>query len=160
MMISPAVYHQELVSLLGDAPPELYIVGRIDPQLQPLLADVSTHCYADISGCLDAAERLQSASILMMICTDSIDTLPHQLGTICQRFPNQVLIELQHNTSDEAAAQVFRQVCFAMGFRQALHCVSDTTEYQLYEYRLKNYKQAPDWLNSRFWAHPERFNTR
>lgn len=159
-MISPALYHQELVSLLGDAPSELCIVGQIDPQLRQLLADASTHSYADISGCLDAAERLQSASILMMIRTDSIDTLPNLLGTICQRFPSQVLIELQHEVTDKTAEQAFRQVCFATGFRRALHSVSDATEYQLYEYRLKNYKQAPEWLNSRFWAHPERFNTR
>jgi len=27
-----------------------------------------------------------------------------------------------------------------------------------YEYRLSEYKRAPDWLNARFWANPERFS--
>jgi len=30
-------------------------------------------------------------------------------------------------------------------------------ENRWYEYRLSHYKQAPDWLNARFWANPERF---
>ena len=166
-MSSLARYHQELVALLGDSPAPLYIVGQCDPQLQALLADVSTnactdartHVYADIDRCLEA-DVMPSASILLMIRADAVDTLATGLGIICQRFPNQVLIELQHDANDKSSAQACRDACFAMGFRQALNSVSDGLEYQLYEYRLKNYKRVPDWLNSRFWANPERFNIR
>ena len=31
-------------------------------------------------------------------------------------------------------------------------------EAVLYEYRLRDYKQPPDWLNARFWANPARFD--
>ena len=160
MLVSPENYHQALVTLLDIPAVELCIVGQLNPALQQLLVEASTHSYADTRQCLEADAAKPSSSILMMIQVDAIDTLPNQLGPICQRFPNQVLIELQHDPDDKTAALNFRQACFAMGFRQALHAVSDGAEYQLYEYRLKNYKQVPDWLNSRFWANPERFNTR
>ncbi len=159
-MVSRETYLRELVALLGAAPAQLCTVGQVNPALHPLLTDTTVRPYDDLAHCLDANTGTQSASVLMMIQTDAIDTLPKQLGALCQRFPNQVLIELQHEQEDKPAAHEFRQACFALGFRQALHSVSDGTEYQLYEYRLKNYKQAPDWLNSRFWANPERFNTR
>ena len=28
----------------------------------------------------------------------------------------------------------------------------------MFEFRLHDYKQRPDWLNARYWAHPERFD--
>ena len=159
-MLSPDVYHQELVALLGSTAKELYVIGQLNPALRQLLLDANVHSYVDIKQCLEVDASRQPSSVLMMIQPDAIDALPNRLGTICRRFPNQVLIELQHDMNDKTAALDFKQVCFAMGFRQALHSVSDGSEYQLYEYRLKNYKQAPEWLNSRFWANPERFNTR
>ncbi|MEE9333601.1 MAG: DUF6231 family protein [Granulosicoccaceae bacterium] len=159
-MISRQLYHQELVALLDSPAVELCTVGQINPQLQQLLLDTTVYSYVDIKQCLEPDTSMPASSVLMMIRPDAIDTLPILLGTVCQRFPNQVLIELQHDINDKTAALEFRQVCFAMGFRLALRSASDGSEYQLYEYRLKNYKQAPDWLNSRFWAHPERYNTR
>lgn len=157
-MLSPEDYHQQLVTLLAGPMAELFVIGQLNPALRQLLVDVNVRSFADIRQCLEAEASMQPSSVLMMIQTDAIDTLPNLLGTICRRFPNQVLIELRHALNDKTVALDFRQTCFAMGFRQALHSVSDGSEYQLYEYRLKNYKQAPEWLNSRFWANPERFN--
>lgn len=114
--------------------------------------------FPDIDAFLGDDRTLQpSARIFVSISASSIDKLTACIGTVCQRFPEQVLIELQHSANDKSAAQAFHLDCFSLGFRHALQSAHDGTEYQLYEYRLKNYKQAPDWLNSRFWAHPERF---
>ena len=159
-MHSPEVYHQELVALLDSPAAELCVIGQLSPALQQHLGNAKVHSHDDIQQFLEADASMQPPSVLVLIQADVIDTLPSQLGTICQRFPNQVLIELQYDPNDKTAALNFRQACFAMGFRRALNMVSDGSEYQLYEYRLKNYKQAPDWLNSRFWANPERFNIR
>lgn len=35
---------------------------------------------------------------------------------------------------------------------------SATARYYLYHFALETYKQAPDWLNSKYWAHPERYD--
>jgi hypothetical protein len=61
----------------------------------------------------------------------------------------RILLAVQPDCAlDEAA---FR----ALGFTLA---VSDTTSnLRLYDYDLATYKTVPDWLNARYWAHPERW---
>lgn len=43
----------------------------------------------------------------------------------------------------------------ALGFECELHDPADGTRIQAYD--LATYKPVPDWLNARFWAHPERW---
>jgi hypothetical protein len=44
----------------------------------------------------------------------------------------------------------------ALGF--SLCATGGATEnLRIYEYNLATYKAVPDWLNARFWAHPERW---
>jgi hypothetical protein len=43
----------------------------------------------------------------------------------------------------------------ALGFTLSLNDPADRT--RVYHYDLDVYKTVPDWLNSRFWAHPERW---
>jgi hypothetical protein len=61
----------------------------------------------------------------------------------------RILLAVQPDCAlDEAA---FR----ALGFTLA---VTDTvSNLRLYDYDLATYKTVPDWLNARFWAHPERW---
>ncbi len=158
-MLEPDEYEQQLTDLLSDPiPKEVVVVGevsaaRVDAARWPIKE------FHDLTQCIDGVSQIQAqSSLLLTITPDRIDTTARLLGRACQLFPQQVLIELQHNTGDKTASQSFRETCFAMGFRHALQGVSDVTEYQLYEFRLKNYKQAPDWLNARFWANPERYN--
>jgi hypothetical protein len=49
---------------------------------------------------------------------------------------------------DEAA---FR----ALGFMQSATDTTDT--FRIFHYDLDTYKTVPDWLNARYWAHPERW---
>lgn len=43
----------------------------------------------------------------------------------------------------------------ALGFVVSL--VDSAQDLRIYDYDLDTYKSVPDWLNSRFWAHPERW---
>lgn len=36
-------------------------------------------------------------------------------------------------------------------------CASFTHGYALYRFNIYDYKDTPDWLNARYWAHPERW---
>jgi len=47
-----------------------------------------------------------------------------------------------------------RQNLFALGF----YGVDIGQGGQLYAYSLRGYKSVPDWLNAKYWAHPERWN--
>jgi len=53
-------------------------------------------------------------------------------------------------TLDEAA---FR----ALGFMQSATDKADTV--RIFHYDLDTYKTVPDWLNARYWAHPERWKS-
>ena len=53
-------------------------------------------------------------------------------------------------TLDEAA---FR----ALGFMQSATDKTDTV--RIFHYDLDTYKTVPDWLNARYWAHPERWKS-
>lgn len=46
----------------------------------------------------------------------------------------------------------------ALGLRLLQQYSVDTDSYHLYYFDLYDYKTTPDWLNSRFWANPERWN--
>lgn len=61
----------------------------------------------------------------------------------------RILLAVQKNCAlDE---QMFR----ALGFTLS---ATDTAEnLRIYDYDLATYKTVPDWLNARFWAHPERW---
>lgn len=43
----------------------------------------------------------------------------------------------------------------ALGF--TLYATDTTENLRIYDYDLATYKTVPDWLNARFWAHPERW---
>lgn len=43
----------------------------------------------------------------------------------------------------------------ALGF--SLSATDPTENLRIHEYDLATYKTVPDWLNARFWAHPERW---
>ena len=45
----------------------------------------------------------------------------------------------------------------ALGFMQSATDSTDNT--RIFHYDLANYKTVPDWLNARYWAHPERWTS-
>lgn len=50
-------------------------------------------------------------------------------------------------------ADMFRALGFTL-------CATDAANnMNLYDYDLDTYKTVPDWLNARFWAHPERWKS-
>ena len=48
-----------------------------------------------------------------------------------------------------------RQAFLAIGYDTL--GVDETDQVTIYQFDLSTYKQVPDWLNARYWAHPERW---
>jgi hypothetical protein len=63
----------------------------------------------------------------------------------------RILLAAQPDCALDAAA--FR----ALGFMLSATDPADAT--RVFHYDLDTYKTVPDWLNARYWAHPERWNT-
>lgn len=64
------------------------------------------------------------------------------------RAPRLLLVAFPDCSLDEAAF-------LALGFVRLSHDAA--TGVRLHAFDLDTYKPAPDWLNARFWAHPERW---
>ncbi len=78
------------------------------------------------------------------------------LGLACRASPRLLLVE--HTTGDSDESLLDDEQFFAFGFRVVEKIDAGGRRGVLYAYSLSDYKQAPDWLNARFWAHPERFD--
>lgn len=61
----------------------------------------------------------------------------------------RILLAVRENCALDAA--MFR----ALGF--TLSATDAAENLRIYDYDLATYKTVPDWLNARFWAHPERW---
>jgi len=141
----------------ADKPVRIAVLGRCDEALlEQLRGACSCTVFATVKACAAAplVERQADLALLMMPASSlSIDTT---LGLACRLFPQRLLVHIGKNSLQLPARRFF-----ALGFRQLKLNVrrevdSDFSE-TLYEYRLSDYKQPPEWLNARFWANPERF---
>lgn len=80
------------------------------------------------------------------------------LGEACRHFSARLLVELRHESGDPETGMQAATRLFAFGFRRLGDIDASDSRLTWYEYSLRNYKPAPDWLNARFWANPERFD--
>ena len=62
--------------------------------------------------------------------------------------PRLLLVEGSDYALD---AEAFRALGFSLCFND------DAENLNIYDYDLATYKPVPDWLNARYWAHPERW---
>ncbi len=110
-----------------------------------------------------ALELAASAGIALAYLAPSDVPLDWRLGNLCRTFPKGVVVELSLQvaaTDEQFFAYGFRK--FANHASQGDERVAGLGEFQrdsrCFEFQLSNYKLVPDWLNARFWAHPERFH--
>jgi predicted deacetylase len=99
-------------------------------------------------------DELQNASCALALAIDALNGLDaqraqHLISQTRLYAAPRILIAAQLDCAlDEAA---FR----ALGFMQL---DTDATEnIGLYYFDIETYKMVPDWLNARYWAHPERW---
>jgi len=151
--------------LLAAQPARVIIVG--EPPIAPWWHEPAAegtpqvHSFATLAQCLsdlpadeqsEAGEQTGHCAALMNFDADpeaSADRdLAAELGQAVRRFPDRLIISVETNEPDDAAF-------FAFGFRRLQ--LGDQRSIRLFEYCLSEYKQAPDWLNARYWANPERY---
>lgn len=148
---------QALAALLAQhAPARLLQVGQ-----SPLPA---LEAYAEGSGCLLARtdrvplpEPLAGQRFDLAVVADCLEHLPHRTGL-------ELLGGLRNLNSsrlavlvDLAAAPWRETDFFALALQAAERFQRDGQTLTLFTYDLMDYKQAPDWLNAKFWANPQNF---
>lgn len=142
--------------VLGDKPARVVLIGA---PAQVLADALISHCecqhFDTVEACASAsAEKREADMALLWLGAEELDA-DSALGMTCRLFPQRVLVRVSGRKPVMPASRFY-----AFGFRRvALAELSASDEGPLlYEYRLADYKQPPDWLNAQFWANPQRFD--
>lgn len=108
---------------------------------------------------IDTSTALERNIADCVMCLDlPINTSDPQslLGLACRASPRLLLVE--QTSSESSNFLLADEQFFAFGFRVVEKTADSGLQRALYAYSLSDYKQAPDWLNAKFWARPERFD--
>jgi hypothetical protein len=133
-------WHAQLEARLREIQPAS--VCALDAAARQLVADVlpgtslapQSHCALALG--IDALDGLDADAAVQLISRTRLYVAPHILLAV----PASCAL-------DEA---MFRALGFTL-------CATDAAGMRIHEYDIETYKSVPDWLNSRFWAHPERW---
>ena len=150
--------------LFNESPAQLVIVGQLS---EGLLRSPPEGVQVLQFNAFDDAEALampprqptqQGHRTLVLQIKSDQHELTLRLGRAIRAFPHRVLL---HCNTTPDTPPLTNDTFFAFGFK-ALPVMQDESvqggHTQWYEYRLSDYKSAPDWLNARFWANPDRFD--
>lgn len=103
-----------------------------------------------------AQERNLAHSVMCLDLPIGTEDPQSLLGLACRASPRLLLIE--QTGSESSNFLLADEQFFAFGFRVAEKTEESGLQRALYAYSLSDYKRAPDWLNAKFWAHPERYD--
>ncbi|NND92381.1 MAG: hypothetical protein HKN42_16090 [Granulosicoccus sp.] len=142
----------QVVVLGKSSHPEFWSDSSEDDGLVVLDVDALTECLQ--TGSL-AGNVHRSAPSIAWLQLDSDEafrsdcSVQTTLGQAMRLFPDRLVVSTHSPEPDDATF-------FALGFHRLMLPEQGST--RLFEYSLSEYKQPPEWLNARFWAHPERFD--
>ena len=113
--------------------------------LLPLSTDSTTLSQlerADLAFVSPAIERMDKPAAMRLI------------AALRDRLAASLVVAARTATATPITATDF----LALGLRRLSTCRLGTDELALYVFEIGDYKDTPDWLNSRHWAHPELFD--
>lgn len=162
--------HALAAQLLSGEPGNVVLVGkpifRLKANVEDLIADEAYSAPApqitqhdSINQFIDSDGCGSHRRALGLYLPSDINEPEKLLGAACRLSPGLVLVE--HTNTRAGLKLLGDEQFFAHGFRR-LGLVTEVSGWQRqwYGYSLRDYKQSPEWLNARFWAHPERFDLR
>lgn len=156
--ISSRTPQQALAALLDRyAPARLLLIGASQfPALEAFKLAHPDSCVAHAApGALPAELAAQRFDLALVV--DCLEHLPKRdglnlLGGIRNLNASRIAV-----LADLAASGWKETDFFSLALQASERFQRDDQVVTLFTYDLLDYKQVPDWLNSRFWANPENF---
>lgn len=155
-MASPTP-QQALASLLEHYLPQriLHVGQSTLPALEAFQA--SHPCQLDHSSAVPLPETLASQRYDLALIADCLEHLPKRvglelLGGLRNLNANRLIVLVDLKAADWQITDFYALALQANGQFQR-----DDQTLTLFTYDLLDYKQAPDWLNAKFWANPSLF---
>lgn len=168
------MYDERLINRLLESKPGLVVlvggpVYRLSAGLNQAVKETKPDGLVAQTSLVEQVERIEqyieSSKALerniadCVMCLDlPADTNDPQslLGLACRASPRLLMVE--QSISESSHFLLADEQFFAFGFRVVEKTADSGLQRALYAYSLRDYKQAPDWLNAKFWARPERFD--
>lgn len=158
----PTARHQPLLAdyLLADHEGPLFLIGTRPADIywpESSLESREVHELVTLSEALQCLsglnETAKETSCAVLNIQDFESDLEPLMGRAVRAFPHRLIVYTLVNQTSDA-------LFYSFGFKKlnVLQGAESAQHYQWYEFRLSHYKPQPDWLNSRFWANPERFD--
>lgn len=154
-------YLEELVR--RNAPGRLLLIEPCHTSRQRLQGVAGIECQCAVSNADDALSgdtagaRFDLAITFPPALTQLTPPQGRQLiSRLRDQLANTVIVCVRNDetSSNEWCIGDF----IALGFRRSPKSVDINTEISIYRYDIRDYKTTPDWLNSRYWANPERWD--
>jgi len=134
------------------------------PETHPLLS-AAAHTFTDterthLAPDRTTADRLGSAKFDLALVAGALESLPQQparqmLAKLRDLNTRRFIILVHGPTSGDHA---WRQTdMIAYGLKRCGRYEEQGEVFSLYRFNIHDYKETPDWLNARYWAHPERW---
>ena len=146
--------------LLADLTGPLFLIGSRPADIywpESSLKPLDVHTLATLSEALTCLsgldETARETSCAVLSIRESESDLAPLIGRAARAFPHRLIVYTLVNQTSDA-------LFYSFGFKKlnVLQGAESVRQHQWYEFRLSHYKPQPDWLNSRFWANPERFD--
>lgn len=132
--------------------------------LMQVLQSASAICAADMGAQHTMVELAGTPHSLCEHCVTqhiSLAVVQHALHGLDAAQTRALLARLRDFVAPriiviaDAQCALSRLDFLALGYETL--ATDDAEKISLYQFDIATYKQVPDWLNARFWAHPERW---
>lgn len=145
------------------APTTVLAIGRRAGELLRRVLPDGAHLDAIESGDAFTATRSLGAFELVLV-TDTVEHMDKPvaeqlLGSLRDLHAHHLflLVPIGQAEADQRSLWMPGDL-LALGMTRVGQYSCGAAQFQLYHFALETYKQVPDWLNSKYWAHPERFD--
>ncbi|MES1930042.1 hypothetical protein SADO_12343 [Salinisphaera dokdonensis CL-ES53] len=141
----------------------MLLIGVPEAVQRLIKADLPSDCevvalqHEDITSAQpDATERYDIAIVMHTLETMSPATARLLLGRLRDMLARCVVVGISKGAK---SAQRWTIADFiAMGFRRSSGSRDLPKDWNVYRFDIHDYKTTPNWLSSRYWANPERWD--
>ena len=144
-------------------PGRVLLIGVPDAVRQLIEEALPSDCnvvalqYEDITGAQpDTTERYDIAIVMHTLETVSPATARLLLGRLRDMLARCVVVGI--STGAESTERWTIADFIAMGFRRSSGSRDLPNDWNVYRFDIHDYKTTPNWLSSRYWANPERWD--
>jgi hypothetical protein len=148
----------------NQAPRRTLWIGPADPKIFPCLRSLPSDALVRLDASTAAVQLPLQGRYECAVAVELLEHLDktegqHLIARLRDLHAPWLLLLLTHEGSSSAFSRRWTsEDLLALGMQRIAAQRHNQLFQELYEFRITSYKATPDWLNSKYWAHPELFD--